>query len=98
MHTLFLGLVLSLFVKTRLMLEAPCKPFLFWTAINADFQGEMWFLNPLCNKRGKPPCLLCFQENGRIPRASMFYVQTFIRDGMESVTSSGQNTLYSDRR
>lgn len=46
--TLFLEMVLSLIVKAGLKPGATCKPFLFWTAISADFQGDMKFLNPLC--------------------------------------------------
>lgn len=51
MHTLFLELALSFIRKVTLMQEATWEPFLFWTAINADFQGELWFLNAVCTTR-----------------------------------------------
>lgn len=37
-------------VVVRLMPDTAATPFLFWTPTRADFQGETWFLNPLCNK------------------------------------------------
>lgn len=50
-HTLFRDVVLSLIMKGRLLLKPIWEPFLFRTAINADFQGELWFLNPLLRKQ-----------------------------------------------
>lgn len=93
-HTLFLEVVLSLIVKGRLPLDTTWEPFFFWTAINADFQGELWFLNPLCEKRetnvisaADKMAIQCYKKKKTV------HVQTLIRDGIESVTNSGQNTL-----
>lgn len=101
-------MVLSLIVKARLMLEATWEPFLFWTPINADFQGELWFLNPLCQKKKKKKqkekekifnvfvvveMMVIQQYDSRMHNICTIHVQTLIRDGMESVTNSGQNTL-----
>lgn len=46
------------------MLEATWEPFLFWTAVNADFQGEMWFLNPLCKNTENIQFHKCLRDDG----------------------------------
>lgn len=48
------------------MLEAAWEPFLFWTPINADFQGELWFLNPLCKNTENVHFGWCFRDDGHM--------------------------------